>query len=222
MRVISDTFIRDHDGSTELDETTRREVKIIEFLKNKSSQQSTPEQPSPSRANDGVRDKPHPDAQLLLGLHRSSPRNPSLAPRIPNSPLSQMTAAVPISPLYPTPGEFPRTTPNSLSAVQQLQQAESGSQSGSGSPSNEDESTAQTLLDQWCNVFSGGPTIDGTTTGPALPWATPGISDLTGWLHGGTSPSLMGVDPNPIPDVDGSDWSYWESLVNQIRSGPVA
>ncbi|KAI0796681.1 fungal-specific transcription factor domain-containing protein [Abortiporus biennis] len=226
MSIIADTFVKEHEGKSDLDETTRREVKIIEFLKNRSSQQASPEQQTAPSLPHDMPQKPHTDAQLLLGLHRSSPRSSAMVPRIPSSPLSQMAMG---GPMPSTPTQFPNTATTftqavpgaGLSAVQQLQQAESSSQSGSGSPINDDESTAQSLLDQWCNVFSGGPTVDGTANGPGLPWATPGISDLTGWLHGGTSP-LLGNEPNPIPDVDGSDWSYWETLVNQIRSGPVA
>ena len=223
MRSICDTFIKEHDPISELDETTRREVRIIEFLRNKASPKGAEEQLA-SYASTQPSEKPHTDAQLLLGLHRASGRVPAMASRVASSPLAQgAVAAVTPSPSTPfgSGAEFPRSSNNGLSALQQLQQTESSSQSGSGSPVNEDESTAQSLLDQWCNVFSGGPALEGIPSGTALPWATPGISDLTGWFNGGTSP-LLGSDPNPIPDVDGSDWSYWETLVNQIRSGPVA
>lgn len=222
MRTICDTFIKDHDPISELDETTRREVRIIEFLRNRSMKGG--EEQIASYAATQPAEKPHTDAQLLLGLHRSSTRPSAMGPRVGSSPLAQGAMAVTPSPSTPFSNgvDFPRNGNNGLSAVQQLQQAENSSQSGSGSPINEDESTAQSLLDQWCNVFSGGPSVEGMPSGSALPWATPGISDLTGWLNGGTSPLLGSETSNTIPDVDGSDWSYWETLVNQIRSGPVA
>ena len=77
--------------------------------------------------------------------------------------------------------------PSSVQQVRQLQQSESQSGSGSGSPLGENEK-AQELLDQWCNI-SGGPAVDDYFGGASLPWATPGLGDLNGWL-GTAQPAL--------------------------------
>lgn len=219
MNMILDGFIQDHER--DMDETTRRELKIIQFLKVKSTniQKGSPKAEDVQMASSpSISEKPHTDAQLLLQLHQSSPRPyvispPRVAgPSFPNGNSDITTSPVPYNaqPPYPASG-------SSIPAVHNLQRADSASvQSGSGSPGHDDESAAQSLLDQWCNVFSGGPAMDGLAGGQGLPWATPGLGDLTGLL----TPQMVG--PNAMPDVDGTDWSYWESLVNQIRSGPVA
>ena len=235
MNMILDGFIHDHERDT--DETTRRELKIIQFLKIKSAniQKGSPKAEDPQMmSSPSLSDKPHPDAQLLLQLHQSSPRPPYVVspPRVSGPSFASANgnghdltnSPVPYNSQPPynaaagpsTSGGGGAGAGSSIPAVHNLQRAESA-QSGSGSPGHDDESAAQSLLDQWCNVFSGGPAMDGLAGGQGLPWGTPGLGDLTGLL---TSPQLMG--PSAVPDVDGTDWSYWESLVNQIRSGSVA
>ncbi|KAI0921138.1 hypothetical protein AcV5_001168 [Taiwanofungus camphoratus] len=227
MHTVLDSFIKDHERVPELDETTRREVKIVQFLKNRSSQMAgaTGEQPM---AVDGVSTPKMLQAatQSLRGLGKSPPL---LHAGIPAGYVSRMASGSSLangpslstgSPLSTMPSASLATMANSThaSTVQQLQHAESSSQSGKGSPSADDESTAQSLLDQWCNIFSGGPSVDDSTGATGLPWGTPGLADLSGWL-GTSTPPLIGNEQ--LPGLDGSDWSYWESLVNQIRRSPV-
>ncbi len=231
MSMIVEGFIQDHDR--DMDNTTKRELTIIQFLKAKyqnilkgspkTEDMST--MPSPS-----VGDKPHNEAQLLLQLSNSSPRSGynMNAPRVagPNFPSNGSTSgsqpqqvqspvSYALSPAYAN--SSPLGAP-AIPAVQNLQRSDSVSVGGS--PGHEDESAAQSLLDQWCSVFSSGPVIsDGIAGGQSLPWATPGISDMSGFLTAPVNPHTNGV---PMPEVDGTDWSYWENLVNQIRSGPLA
>ncbi|KAK7695857.1 hypothetical protein QCA50_000495 [Cerrena zonata] len=69
MKTIIDTFLDNRQAAqSQLDDVTRREVRIIDFLKNKFFQVSIGQDSSP-RSSD---EKPHTDAQLLLGLHRAS------------------------------------------------------------------------------------------------------------------------------------------------------
>ncbi|OBZ70157.1 hypothetical protein A0H81_10014 [Grifola frondosa] len=223
MFVLVDTFLRNRERIAEMDDITRREIKILEFLKSRSqSAAGSGENLADHKMavdSPSVAKKPHTDAQLLLGLHKSpgplgvSPSllsGPSFANSNVMAPMASSSSAHQ-KPAYTQHPSYP-------SPVQQLQHAESSSQSGTGSPSGDDDSTAQSLLDQWCNIFSGGPAVDDTTGATGLPWGTPGLADLSGWLGASASP-LLGNEP--LPGVDGSDWSYWETLVNQIRSGPV-
>lgn len=222
MNMIVDGFVQDHDR--DIDHTTKRELTIIQFLKTKFQNilKGSPKaedlstMPSPSGG-----DKPHNEAQLLLQLSNSSPRSgftmsaPRVAgPTFPSNGSPQMASPISyaVSPSFSNPSGSGSTIPT----VQSLQRSESVSVSGS--PGHEDESAAQSLLDQWCSVFSGGSVLssDGLAGGQSLPWATPGISDMSGLLP---APINFGV---PMPEVDGGDWTYWENLVNQLRSGPVA
>ncbi|KAF4602025.1 hypothetical protein EYR40_005226 [Pleurotus pulmonarius] len=206
MHSILDGFLKDHEGIPDMDETTRRELKTIEFLKIKASQADNQES---SRSRPIVPNGSE-QAQMLLDLQHSSNGHP-------HTPKSAFTNAA-------NPSTTPQTSPNlSYSSAnlvhsptfQRLQHAEyplSPSGSGSGSPSADDESAAQSLLDHWCNTISNGPAMDGL--GGTMGWPTPGPVDFTAW--GGTPQSLVGT-----PDsrgLDASDWTYWETLVNQIRA----
>ena len=216
MDMILDGFIADHDSDQ--DNTTKRELKIIQFLKSKA-QLIAKGSPRPddlqvplTSSPQAMHDRPHNEAQLLLQL--ASPRGfPMNTPQV-TGPQFSNGAVSPTS--HPTP-PYSATHP----AVHNIQRSDSQSQSGAGSPSHEDE-TAQSLLDQWCDVFTGAPTVEGMSGGQAMPWATPGVGEWTGVMSSGPSP-VVGTAGHPVPsDSDGLDWNYWESLINQIRSGPVA
>lgn len=215
MLKLLDNFLARHESIPDMDDITRREIKIIEFLKNKSSQSAgTPD----SSADQMSVDSPHGLSRTHTGSSTSRP----IAPRLPHPAPhlsytgSASVARVPLSSPPRTSMQLARSSP--VEQFRQLHHTETVSQSGTGSPA-EDE-TAQTLLDQWCNIFSGGPIGDDQLGGTALPWATPGLADLNGWLGSTLASPMMRNDA--LPNVEGSDWSYWESLVNQIRSGPVS
>lgn len=220
MNMIVDGFIADHDSDQ--DNTTRRELKIIQFLKSKAQliakgsprlddAQAAPLTSSPQ----AMHERPHNDAQLLLQL--SSPRGfPMNTPQVTGPQFTNGTTVSPPS-HNPTP-PYSATHP----AVHNIQRSDSQSQSGAGSPIHEDETAAQSLLDQWCNVFTGAPTVEGMAGGQSMPWSTPGVGDWAGVMSSGPSPVVSAAGA-PVPsDSDGLDWNYWESLINQIRSGPVA
>ena len=115
-------------------------------------------------------------------------------------------------------------TPALQRVQQQSDQSDGQNTSKSGSPNADDElSTAQSLLDHWLGFSSGAvnsdPSVDGSAGLAGLPWGGFGSADLSGWF-GSTSP-VVGNEPNPsMPSLDGLDWSYWETLVNEIRGGP--
>ncbi|KAJ7754259.1 fungal-specific transcription factor domain-containing protein [Mycena maculata] len=206
MHEILDHFVTSHEGVRELPETTRRELKTIEFLKNKASQMQNqvggprriPIDPILSGEN-----AEHP-AHLLLGLHQSSATPPTRGSFTPG-PLA--TGRMPQSPTF-----------------HRLQH--SGSQDdfpmspiASGSP--DDESAAQSLLDHWCTSLSNGPPMDGSEAGMAASWGL--MSDTAGWV--GTAPMVGASAPRTLPGpglAGDSDWNskYWEALVNQIQRGP--
>jgi hypothetical protein len=78
MHGILDAFLEDHEGVREMDETTRRELKTIEFLKKKSSQvegartsETFETLPSYLESTSDHKEQQPVEAQLLLGLQQS-------------------------------------------------------------------------------------------------------------------------------------------------------
>ncbi|KAJ7129611.1 fungal-specific transcription factor domain-containing protein [Mycena epipterygia] len=206
MHEILDHFVASHEGVRELDETTRRELKTIEFLKNKASQMQNqaggprriPIDPVLSGEN-----AEHP-AHLLLGLQHSSPATRSGYP--------------PGSSSFSTSGRMPQS-PTFHRLQHGSQEDFPVSPTATGSP--DDESAAQSLLDHWCTSLSNGPPIDGSANISGS-WGLPGTSDISGWV--GTAPMVGASAPRVFPGLapDGSDWNsnYWEALVNQIQRDP--
>jgi hypothetical protein len=201
MHEILDHFVASHDGVRELPETTRRELKTIEFLKNKASQmqnQAGGPRRIPIDPVLGGDNAEHP-AHLLLGLQHSSPATPPS--RTAYSPANK--------PQSPT---FHR--------LQQSQEDFPMSPTTTGSPGDE-ESAAQSLLDHWVTTLSNGPPVDGSNASIAASWSLTGMSDTSGWV--GTAPMVGASTPRVLPGLaDDQDWNsnYWEALVNQIQRGP--
>lgn len=217
MHNILDVFLKDHEGVREMDETTRRELKIIEFLKTRALQlaETTPETADADSP-------PTPDPQLASNMVLTNARTSLVQPAFP-SPLS-VTTGTAASPQLSSSIPYPNSPFAQSPAIQRLQQSgvtdvALGSPAGSGSPSGEDESTAQSLLDHWCSTFNDG-AVDGSTGMPALSWGSPGGTDFTGWIGVGASVPPA-IDPSLIPCINGSDWSYWDTLVSQIKAGPM-
>ena len=217
MHTILDTFLKDHEGIREMDETTRREVKIIEFLKAKSSQVEASIHELPT-FEEPLEPMASVDAPLLH-IQKPASRSAGFAAALPISgPISPRSAAEStptLSHILPSP------------TIQRLQGESGIESSNSGSPTAEDESAAQNLLDQWYNAvsMSSGPGGDGSLDFAGLPWGGFGSTDLSGWF-GTTPPSEgpagVGANQSVAAFSDGSDWSYWENLVKEIRGGPVA
>ncbi|KAG9317669.1 hypothetical protein JVU11DRAFT_1880 [Chiua virens] len=200
MHTILDEFLKDHEGVREMDETTRRELKIIEFLKSRALQ----------IVESMTHKAEHPDAHGFTGSaisrHGQTPFSSILAPKTSGSTSPHL---YPASPFLQSP------------AIQRLQygsvEGSLGSPAGTNSPSGDEESAAQSLLDHWCSTFNDS-TVDGPTGMPALSWGGPGGADFTGWVS--AAPHVPPtIDPNLMPTSDG-DWSYWENLVSQIKTGP--
>lgn len=223
MHAILDTFMTDHEGAENIDDTTSRELKIVEFLKAKASQAGT-------RAHHGRKSSvdagsSHPseqsmDAQanLLLSLQQSR----GMAGSRPNGDLSLQRPqyinghygmdGVPL-----TNGHLPPQSPTLQRVVQNdLMAISRNSPAGSGSPGAEDDS-AQSLLDHWVNTVNNPPpVVDGFMNGAWGAFAT-GSADASQWLN---TPYLMGDGSMTTTGVEVADCSFWETLVNQIRGGP--
>ena len=220
MHAVLDSFLEGREAKgRDVDETTRREVNIIQFLKNRSIQMAEAAAHAAQQHGESpssVNKKPN----MTLNL-REYLQKPTVHPAVPAVSGPSLSAAASPHPMGPHPlANPPYMPPGQAPAIPvHLQHVDSGSQSGTGSPPGDmdSESTAQTLLDQWCNIFSGGPTDDSTGTTARLPWGTPGLTDLSAW----PLPTTPNLGAEPLPGLDGSDWSYWESLVNQIKSSPV-
>jgi hypothetical protein len=216
MHTILDTFIKEHEGIREMDETTRREVKIIEFLKAKSSQVEASINEIPA-FDEPLEPLASADAQPLLHIQKPTSRSAALAALTISGPISPRPAesSPSLSHVLPSP------------TIQRLQGESGIESSNSGSPTAEDESAAQSLLDQWYNAvsMSSGPGGDGSLDFAGLPWGGFGSTDLSGWF-GTIQPTegSAGVSANQsfAPFSDGSDFSYWENLVKEIRGGPVS
>ncbi|KAJ8515060.1 hypothetical protein ONZ45_g7465 [Pleurotus djamor] len=213
MHAILDGFMHDHDGMADMDETTRRELKTIEFLKLKASQVDTHEMIRPhhsrSLSKSGSASDP---ARMLLDLQQS--KN-GIAPS-----QNMMISTAPATP-QPSPSltYASNANINHSPTFQRLQHPEYPlSPVNSGSPSADDESAAQSLLDHWCNTMSNGPALDGT--GNSVGWPPPsGNSDFSVWAGGpvvaGLATATAGSDTRGLEALD---WNYWETLVNQIRA----
>jgi len=194
MKAIVDVFLQDHQDTQQMDETTAREVKTIEFLKSKAAQRADP---MPSDSNHSSEEPPN-DAHLLLGLQRSKLPGSSAIRGItqPDTPTSTQVTSSPL-----------------LANMFALQASPAN---GGGSP--DEDLTAQSLLDHWCNSISASSLMDESGIATGLPWnMTLGADDQTSWL---VPDSLSMVSPQPWTSAGaGSDLSYWQTLVDQIRPG---
>ena len=194
MNAIADVFLQDNKDMQYMDETTVREVKTIEFLKSRAAQRADA---MPSESSHSPEDPPN-DAHLLLGLQRSTTSGSSAIRNVtqPTSPTSTNTASTPL--------------PANLFSLQ--------TSPATGGSSPDEDLTAQSLFDHWCNSISASSLMDESGVATGLPWnVTLGVDDQTGWL---APNSLSMVSPQPWTSAGtGSDLSYWQTLVDQIRTG---
>jgi len=206
MHSILDGFMKDHEGMREMDETTRRELKTIEFLKSKASLVEI--HGVPSRRTSKLHNRAEQRAQLLLSLQQpvSSPSGKSL-PSFSNSS--------PRSPPLPHSSGPALQSPTMQRLQHPAHSDHIHSPTTSGSPHADDESPAQSLLDTWCHTISNAP-LDMSTG--VISWGGSGGTEMSGWA--GITQSVTNPDPRLLSGLDGSDYSYWEALVNQIHRGP--
>ncbi|KAF5344109.1 hypothetical protein D9758_008899 [Tetrapyrgos nigripes] len=219
MHTIIDHFLADHEGMRELDETTRRELKIIEFLKSKSLERSQQADQATVMINGDSAESSNKNApQLQLNTQQASQGSP----KTPFPSIFTLPVAAPHDQNtwnYQSMG--PLTQSPTFQRLQHPQPQGDFSPTTSSSPAAEDESAAQVMFDNWCNAANNA-SMDGANPVTAS-WGGPGGADLAGWA--GTQPSMPaamnGVDQRPLPGLDGADWNYyWEALVNQIPRGP--
>jgi hypothetical protein len=202
MHAILDGFVRDHEGIKEMDETTRRELKTIEFLKGKASHLGIPRRRVSEIFDDPTRKEQQ--AQLLLSLQK-----PVTSPSMQNQLLFPNSKQESSSPhLQPS---HPLSQSPSFKRLQYPVQPQSPTTSGS--PRNEDESSAQTLLDSWCNSLANG-VMDPMAAGSS--WGGSIGTELGGWA-GIPYSGNANLDSRLLAGLDGSDYAYWEALVNQIH-----
>ena len=194
MTAIVDVFLQDHQDVQHTDGTTVREVKTIEFLKSKAAQRVD----AISADSNHSSEEPPNDAHLLLGLQR------------PGIPGGGMIRGIP-QPNTPT-----STQPTPTPLLANMFALQASPENGVATP--DEDLTAQSLLDHWCNSISASSLMDesGVTTG--LPWnMTLGEDYQAGWV---APNSLSMVSPQPWTGAGaGSDLSYWQTLVDQIRAG---
>lgn len=210
MHSILEGFVKDHEGMKDVDETTKRELKTIEFLRAKGSQMATSgiQLRRPKGHEDSFSRTKEQQAQLLLSLGK---------PMTSTSIQSQLLLSSSIQDSSPSPRSppLPRSAAQSptLSRLQYTSQPHSPTTSGS--PHADDDSSAQTLLDTWYNSFS----TTAVDSAAGLPW--PGYlgTDIMSW-PGAAFPGTgnSNLDPRLIASLDGSDNSYLEALVNQIHA----
>ncbi|CAG8743923.1 11289_t:CDS:1, partial [Acaulospora colombiana] len=224
LHEILDGFLRDHEGLHETDATTRREMKIIEFLKKKA--EAGPEEggfSGISRAKEG-QVQAQANASLLMGLsgqqsfghpmsnHRSSPHSTGQKAVLPSlqQPIFQGIQSTP-SPRSPMDSGF---SPHH--GRHPSRGGHSTNSTGGFTPPNEE---AQSLLDNWCNSVinsSGfGAEASGTTdfTSPWLNAPTPAPYVFT---NAPRTDGMMDVEGG-APMTNGyEDWTYWEGIVSAI------
>ncbi|KAH7105550.1 hypothetical protein BKA62DRAFT_690074 [Auriculariales sp. MPI-PUGE-AT-0066] len=209
LHTILDTFLADREASSESDPTSRREVRIIKFLKNKAISvrdgQITAMQIDPA-----LEAKQHAD--LLLGLHQG--------PSVTSSPNPQANALLPgqlsFAPQLPiAPGAF--FNGRSPVAYHVSPVSRDVASNHTGSPID-DDSAAQQLFDRWCATMGGD--ASGQFTDPVLTQWQNGQEPFSAFV---SQPFSLDSDaPTPIPAngnsaVEGPDGFFWENLVNHLR-----
>ena len=234
LHEILDGFIRDHEGMQDMDPTTKRELKIIEFFKRKAAAGLEDGTVAGGDTSSGYTDplSALKDVQArsnnsLVGMMQQfrgvSGGHPTQSTAKRVATLRGLALQQPMYQGTPTP------TPSSPDQGFSPQQGRAGGSAGSGfTPTDE----AQQLLDVWCNsvINSGGmapdapaPTPDAQGQGWAAAAATPGMAGYTmAFPIDGMGDSTVGASTGAAPMYE-ADWNYWENLVSAInRNGAPA
>ena len=231
MHEILDGFIRDHEEMQDMDPTTRRELKIIEFFKRKAAAGSEDGGDAPTGYTDPINALKDAQARSnsLVGMVQQF-RNVSSS-HTTQSAAKRMATFRGLGLHQPMYQGTPTTTPSSPDqGFHSPQQGRAGGSAGSGfTPTDE----AQQLLDLWCNsvINSGGmapdapaPTPDAQGQGWLAAAATPGMAGYAfpPTIEGIGDSTCVGAGAGTAPIYD-ADWNYWESLVSAInRNGAPA
>ncbi|CAG7848690.1 SubName: Full=Uncharacterized protein {ECO:0000313/EMBL:CCA69088.1} [Serendipita indica DSM 11827] len=225
LHEVINGFLRDHEGLHEMDATTRRELKIIEFLKRKA--ESGPEDgkfPGMGAAHAGeARAQAQANASLLMGLggHSFGMHASTSSGQKPILPALQQPAFHGVQ-STPSPRSPMDGSPRHGHARHQSRSALS---TGSYTPPTEE---AQSLLDNWCNSVinsSGfGEPSAADFTSPWVPAPTPGMYGFPS-VQSGAPDGMVDVEGGPatINGYEAADWTYWETIVSAIgRDGGAA
>ncbi len=236
MHSILDSFLKDHEGREDIDVTTRREINIIEMLKKHASQR---EHRSTSRTTQSPASMEQSrDAQAKLLLNLQEPRNPSLFDNqnTPGNALSStpvllpsynnpLAMTVPPTSTRPIPFIGPMLPPAHQSPWQRMQSdiPATSRNSPSGSGSGEEDMSAQLMLDQWYSAVTNPPMLsDGFVNGSLSNGEYgiyPGAMGDVSWMN---APHVSNGDASMQGGLEGADYSYWLTLVNQLHGrGPI-
>ncbi|KAI3612336.1 nucleus protein [Moniliophthora roreri] len=208
MHNIVDTFMKDHEGIREMDETTLRELKVIELLKAKAIERGRPDEQVIVDEHNGIQENP---AQLLLGFQQQ------IADAVGSASLSG--SKPPLTSLSTLAHPFPALTNDNVPPVQtspvmqRLQQsaAEYSPATSGGSPAADEDSTAQMIFNLVSNPMSEG-------LNSSMQWNNGTGTDFS-WTSTEVPAQIGTQDPRLLP-MDGAEWNYyWEALVNQIPRG---
>jgi hypothetical protein len=178
MHTILDEFLTDHEGVREMDETTRRELKIIEFLQSRALQIAKSTTPHNADPGSPTTIDPQLSSALMVSSIGASTASQSAQPTF-SSILATTSDSM-------SPQLYPASPFAQSPVIQRLQQSVStdgtlSSPAGTNSPSGEEESAAQSLLDHWCSTFNDG-TVDGPTVCLHFPGVGPVVqTSLAGW-----------------------------------------
>ncbi|KAG5220699.1 RNA polymerase II transcription factor [Salix suchowensis] len=196
MHSILDGFLKDHEGIPDMDETTRRELKTIEFLKIKASQADNQES-TRSRTNGSSKPKCCWTCSNRRTDIHTRPKQRSQMQRTHQRLLKH-------HPTYRILYIHPRFNGYSMQNILYLLPAQAVPAQTTNQLRNPCWTTGVTQLVMGLRWMVWGD--------HGLAHARP--VDFTAWS--GTPQSLVGT-----PDsrgLDASDWTYWETLVNQIRA----
>jgi len=196
MKAVIETFLKDNHGMVDLDDTTRRELKIIEFLRSKSeiakvSSDASVTSPMGSSVFSGSQGKSHGEDRL---------HGPPLS-SIRHTPIANHKRI------------------GSHSSPLSIVQTENGNNdsppAASASPA-EENNPAQTLLDHWCDNLSNFVPPD-LLAGSMDDIQMMPFVGTTDFGQRASLPSYLG-SANSTTESNGieADLSYWETMFNML------
>lgn len=201
MKAILETFLADHRGMVDLDDTTRRELKIIEFLQTKSEVAKA--------ASDGGLTSPTTTANIFPGDRHDLEKGQN-DDRMTGPPLSSIR-------LTPIGGHKRFNSHSSPLAVVQAENGNNDSPPAASASPADEINPAQSLLDHWCDNLSN--------FAPADPLSG-SMDNIQMMPYNGNLefPQRMGIPPyipssNPVdPTGLEADLNYWETMFSMLPS----
>jgi hypothetical protein len=202
MKAILETFLGDHRGMIDLDDTTRRELKIIEFLQTKS-------EISKAASDAGLTSPPTTGIPFSGDRHIQDTEKGNNDDRMTGPPLSSVR-------LTPISGHKRfNTNPSPLAHVQGENGNIESPPAASASPAD-DTNPAQSLLDHWCDNLSN------FTPADPLSVSMDNIQMMPYNLEFGQRVGAQPYMPSTNPVESGgleADLNYWETMFNMLPNG---